>query len=197
MANLSKSEGKIMLKLFKDFSHDYNANSLSKEVGITSRGTLKILKKLQLKELLISKQQGKAVFYKVNLSDKYVSKIVETLLIAEARDNARRWIDEFRDIYQGTEIVLIFGSIIRNPKRAGDVDVLFVFKKGNYDKLANFVSEKNKLLFKKIHEIPQTMGDLKENLNRKNKALIDAVSTGYVLHGQDKLIEVVKNATSF
>ena len=197
MVSLSKSEGKVMLRLFKDFSQDYNANSLSKEVGITPRGTLKILKRLEAQELLISKQQGRAVFYKVNLDDKYVSKIVETLLIAEARENAKRWIDEFREVYQDTEIVLIFGSIIKNPKMASDVDVLFVFKKGKYDKVANFVSEKNKILFKKIHEIPQTMSDLKENLNKKNKALIDAVSTGYVLHGQDKLIEIVKNVTSF
>ena len=197
MVNLNKSEGRVMLKLFKDFSQDYNANSLSKKMEITPRGTLKILKKLKSKELLVSKQQGKAVFYKVNLNDKYVSKIVETLLIAEARENAKRWIDEFRGIYGDTEIVLLFGSIIRNPKKASDVDVLFVFKKGKYKKIAHFVSDKNRILFKGIHEIPQTVDDLKENLSRKNKAIIDAINTGYVLFGEDKLIKVVKNVTSF
>jgi len=196
MVNLTKSEGKVLLKIFKDFSKDYNANSLSKEVGLTPRGALKILKKLKANGLLKSKQLGKAVFYKATLEDHYTSKIIETLLIAEAREHAERWIDEFDDVYKTTEIVLLFGSIIKNPKKASDVDVVFVFRKGKYNKVRDFISKKNKTLFKKIHEIPQTIGDLKDNLKEGNKAMMDAVRTGYVLHGQDVLVKVIKNVTS-
>ena len=132
MITLTETEGRVLLKLFKDFSQAYNSNSLSKEIGITPRGTLKILKKLKSNQMLKSKQLGKATFYKPNLDDEYVSKIIEILLIAEARDKAERWIEEFKEIYNSSEIVLLFGSITKNPKEASDIDVIFVFKKRNY-----------------------------------------------------------------
>jgi len=197
MININKAESKLLLKIFKDFSRDYNANSISKEIGITPRGALKILKKLKAQNLLKDKQLGRAVFYKINFDDKYAIKIIETLLIAEARERAERWVKEFNDIFKSTDIVILFGSIIRNEKKAGDIDVLLVFKRREYDKISDFINKKNKILFKKIHEIPQTMQDLKENLREKNKAMIEAVREGYILHGQDKLIDVIKDVTSF
>lgn len=197
MVNLTESEGKLLLKIFKDFSVDYNANSISREVGLTPRGSLKILKKLEVDKLLRSKQLGKAVFYKATLDDPYTLKVIETLLMAEARKHAEIWIDEFKNIYKETEMILLFGSIIRNPQKANDVDAIFVFKKEKYNKIKNFVSEKNKTLFKKIHEIPQTANDLRDNLKRGNRAMIEAVKTGYVLYGQDNLVKIIKNVTRF
>ena len=197
MITLTETEGRVLLKLFKDFSQAYNSNSLSKEIGITPRGTLKILKKLKSNQMLKSKQLGKATFYKPNLDDEYVSKIIEILLIAEARDKAERWIEEFKEIYNSSEIVLLFGSITKNPKEASDIDVIFVFKKRNYKNIADFVEKKNKILFRKIHEIPQTITDLKENLRNGNKAMIDAIKTGYVLHGSEKVVEVMRDVTGF
>ena len=197
MINLTRNEGKALLILFKDITGNHNANSLSKKLGISRVGTMKMLKKLEARRLLKSKQLGKAVFYKPTLEDFYTSKIIETLLIAESREHAERWIDEFKAVYKETEIVLLFGSITRNQKKASDVDVVFIFKKGKYDKVRDFVSKKNKTLFKKIHEIPQTIRDLKDNLRDGNKAMLDAVRTGYVLHGQDALVKVIKNVTGF
>ena len=195
MASLTNKESEILLKLFKDFNRDYNANSISKEVKVTPRGALKILKKLEENKLIKGRQLGRAVFYHVNLEDEYVCKIIETLLIAEAREKASRWLEEFKDIFKDSDIIIVFGSIIRNPKEANDIDVLFVFKESKYRKIADFIKDKNKILFKKIHDIPMTIKDLSENL-KHNKAIIDAVGTGYVLSGSDKLIKVVKNVTS-
>jgi len=196
MVLLTNKENEILLKLFKDFSSDYNANSISKEISITPRGALKILKKLKEGGLIKGRQLGRAVFYKVKLEDGYVCKIIETLLIAEAREKASRWLEEFKSIFKDAEIIVIFGSIIRNPKEANDIDVLFVFKESKYRKITDFIESKNKILFKKIHSIPQTMKDLNESL-KNNKAVKDAVRTGYVLHGQDKLIKVIENVASF
>ncbi len=172
MVSLTKKESEIVLKLFKDFSKNYNANSISKEINISSRGALKILKHLEKKHLVTSKKLGKAVFYKLSLDDLYVRKIVELLLIEESRNKAQRWIEEFKEIFDYTEAVIIFGSIIKNPQHARDVDVLLVYERKNHEKISNFISAKNKVLFKKIHDIPQTLEDLKENL-KKNPAIID------------------------
>lgn len=197
MKTLTETESRVLLKIVKDYSHAYNAHSLSKEIGITPRGTLKILKKLASEKMLTGRRLGKAVFYKPNLHDIYTAKVIETLLIAEAREKAERWNEELKEVYPHTEMVLLFGSIIRNAKEARDIDVVFVVKKEEYKAIADFVSKKNKVLFKKIHEIPQTRADLKENLRNGNKALIDAVKTGYVLHGADIYVEVLKDVTRF
>ncbi len=195
MVSLTKKESEILLKLLKDFSIDYNSNSISKEVEISPRGSLKILKHLEKESLVIGKKMGKAVFYRLNLKDLYTAKIIETLLIEETRNKAQRWLDEFRDILDYTEIAVIFGSIIKNSKHASDIDILLVYDRKNYQRVSAFLNAKNKVLFKKIHDIPQTMEDLKENL-RKNPAIIDAIRTGYVLHGYDKLVGVIKDVTT-
>ena len=196
MASLTKKEGEVLLKLFKDFSRDYNANSISKQVSITPRGALKMLKNMEKEKLITGRKLGKAVFYKPNLTDIYTIKIIETLLIGETRDKATRWLHEFEDVFKDTEIVIIFGSIIKNPAHANDIDILFVFEKKNYKKVSAFINERNKVLLKKIHSIPQTMEDIKENL-KKNEAIKEAIRTGYVLHGFDKLVGVIKDVTSF
>ncbi len=196
MTSLTDKESEILIKLFKNFSTNYNANSISKEVGLSPRGSLKILKRLEKNGILAGKKLGKAVFYKLNLQDLYASKIMETTLIKETRTKAMRWIDEFKEIFDYTDIVLIFGSVIKNPKHASDIDVLFVYKKKNYKIVSNFILAKNKILFKKIHDIPQTIQDLKENL-KNNPAIIDAIKNGYILHGYDKIVEVIKDVTIF
>lgn len=197
MVSLTPKENEVLLTLFKDFSKNYNANSLSKQVGITSRGALKILKNLQKQNLLVSKKFGKAVFYKINLGDYYTFRTIETLLIYDARENVSRWLSEFKELFKEVEIVIIFGSIVREPKKANDLDVLLVFKQKKMKPVKHFINEKNKILLKPIHPVIQSPNDIKNNLKKKDPIILNALRRGYVLHGYDKLIEVVKNVTSF
>lgn len=197
MSSLTPKESEVLLTLFKDFSKDYNANSLSKQVGITPRGALKILKNLQKQQLLTSKQFGKAVFYKLNLDDYYTFRTIETLLIYEAREKASRWLSEFKGLFKDVEIVIIFGSITREPKKANDIDLLLVFRQKKMKLVKHFISEKNKILLKPIHPVIQSPNDIKKNLKKKDPVVLNALRRGYVLSGYDKLIEVVKNVTSF
>lgn len=197
MSSLTSKENEVLLKLFKDFSRDYNANSLSKQINITPRGALKILKNLQKQGLLISKQFGKAAFYKINLEDYYTFRIIETLLIHEARERVPRWLAEFEKIFKDIEIAVIFGSIIRNPKKANDIDLLLVFTQKKMKLVKNFINKKNKILLKPIHPVIQSPNDIKNNLKKKDQVVLNALQRGYVLHGYDKLIKVVKYVTSF
>lgn len=196
MPILKNREGKIVVKLWKDFTRDYNANSLSKEIHLSPRGTLKILKKLEHEGILVGKKLGKAVFYKTNVKDNYVAKIIETLLMAEAREKSVRWLEEFKEIYKETKIVVLFGSATRNLKEAKDIDIIIVYEQKKNKKIQEYIAMKNKIMVKQIHDIPQTIQDLKENLKKRNPAIIDAIRTGYVLHGQDKLIEVLNHVAS-
>ena len=197
MKTLTQKESEALLLLFKDFSKNYNANSISSVLEITPRGALKILKGLKERNMLISKTFGKAVFYKINFKDNHTAKAVETLLMQEAKENASRWVSEFRELFEFAEVVILFGSSVRTPKKANDLDILIVVSQKNLDMVEEFVKTKNKILLNPIHPIYQSPNDIKNNLQKKQAVVINALRLGYILHGYEKIMEAVKNATSF
>ena len=83
MKGLSNKEIEILLVLAKNFSKDYNANNITKEINITRQGALKAMKNLEKNEFLKSKQMGKATFYKINLEDYNTFITLETLFIKD------------------------------------------------------------------------------------------------------------------
>jgi len=197
MKSPTNKENEALLVLFKEFSSDYNANSISKKLNITPRGALKILNNLYLEKTLIRRKLGKAIFYKVNFEDNYSMKLIETLLIKETREKASRWLSEFEGLFGIVEIALIYGSVVRNYEKAKDVDLLLVIKKDNYKEVSKFIDEKNNILLKPVHPLILVLSDLEKNLKSKNPAMINAIREGYILYGHDKIIGVVKHVTSF
>ena len=49
---------------------------------------------------------------------------------------------------------------------------------------------------KKLHPIKQTRDDLRKNILKRDKVIIDAIKNGIVLHGHEKIIGMIKNVTS-
>ena len=197
MKTQTEKENEMLLLIFKDFNTDYNANSISKKLNITPRGALKIMNNLFSERILIRKKFGKAIFYKFNFEDNYARKLIETLLIKESKEKASRWLSEFEGLYEIVQIVLVYGSVVRAYEKARDIDVLLVMEKNKYKEVSKFIEEKNNILMKPIHPLIMTLSDLQKNLKNKNPAMINAIKEGHVLNGQDKLIEVIKNVTSF
>ena len=186
-------EKKIVLRLFKDFTVDYNSSSIAKVLNKTRVGTFKALNSLEKDTIVKGRILGKARFYRINLEDEYARKNVETLLMEEAK-NYTRWKDELNELFGLTYIVILFGSIIRNEEKANDIDLLLVFDIKNNSKINQFIKEKNQLLIKKLHPIKQTKGDLIKNIIKRDKVVIDAIRSGIVLHGHEKIIGMIKNA---
>lgn len=188
-------EKKIVLRLFKDFTMDYNSSSIAKVLGKTRVGTFKAFNSLEKDSIVKGRNLGKARFYKINLEDEYARKNVETLLMEEAK-NYIRWKDELSQLFELTDIIILFGSIIRNEEKANDVDLLLVFNKKNNNKVNQSIKEKNQLLIKKLHPVKQTRDDLRKNIIKGDKVIIDAIKNGIVLHGHEKIIWMIKNVTS-
>lgn len=197
MKGLSEKEIEILLVLVKDFSSDYNANSISKKIDITAAGAFKALKNLKKRKLVVSKRMGKAIFYKVNLADYYTFRTIETLIIGEARENAQRWLDEFEELLNHVEIAIMFGSMVRNPKKANDIDLMLVFKKEKSKIISKLVEERRAISTKPIHIVKQTLSDLKDNLKKRDKVILNVIKNSHILCGHDKLTEVIKDVTSF
>jgi Fe-S cluster biosynthesis and repair protein YggX len=196
MEGLSNKEIEILLVLFKDISIEYNSNNITKKMRITPAGAFKAMKNLERRNLIVGKKMGKAVFYKVNLKDYYAFRTMETLLINESRIKASRWLNEFKDLFKYTEIIIIFGSILKDPKKANDIDLLTVFKKENDENINNVIKERRLISTKPIHIIKQTTADLENNIKKKDKVILNVIKNGDILYGHEKLLEVIKNVTS-
>lgn len=196
MTTLTQKEKEALLILFKDFSSYYNANSLSKLLSISRIWAMKLLKKLNNNNILKDKKIGKSIVYKVNLDDDYIRNLMAFLLADEA-NNFKRWKDEFKKLFKGKRIILLYGSAIKNYEKARDIDIISVIEKEEYKEVAKVIAERQKFLSKKIHSIELTINDILKNLQEKQKAMTDIVKNAIVLYGQYKYVEIIQNVTGF
>lgn len=197
MKNITKNEMNALIILFKEISNNYNANNLSKELGISSMGTLKILKDLERKDILKSAQFGKAVFYKLNFNNDYVNAYLKFLLQNEAEQSiprVRKWVKEIRKLKKDAEIGILFGSVLKTDNYK-DIDLLLVLKESQNNKIKKLIDDLNKINIKKIHIIRQTKKDLEQNLNKEDEVIINIIKKGIILFGYDSIIEIIKNVT--
>ncbi len=155
---------------------------------------MKMLKKLLNENLLISKKIGKSTIYKLRLEDDYVRKLLAFLLADEA-NNFKRWKEEFRKLFKGDRIIMIYGSAIRNYAKASDIDIMLVIKKSEYKDVKKVIEKRQKILPKKIHSIELTSADLLQNIKEGKKPIIDIVQTAIILYGQDEYVDLLKNVT--
>ncbi len=191
---MTPKEQEVMLLLFKNFSSHYNANTLSKKIGLSRPGALKIVKSLKKQGLVVSKQYGKAIFYKVNLESDYNKQIVKTLLMGEAREKGRRWLHEFKAFFEHLEMAVLFGSAVRDYSKANDVDIILVLAQKKIKVVQELINDKNRILVKPIHPLWQSPNDIVKNLALPDPVIVNALRFGYVLHGYDLLIDAVHKA---
>ncbi|HIG93296.1 TPA: hypothetical protein HA242_05155 [Candidatus Woesearchaeota archaeon] len=190
MKEITKAEMDVVLALVKSPEVIYNANSLSKVIGITPMGTLKILKRLEQESIVKSKKIGKAITYKVNVEDPYAHQYVSLILAREAHyanPQIKRWIHEIKRI-KGAEVIVLFGSVLEksNPN---DIDVLLVTDQKRFPKLHQEIEELRVMNIKKIHPMYQTYGDIIKNIKKRDKPLLNAIK-GIVVLGQEKFMEI-------
>ena len=196
MITLTQKERETVIILFKDYTTYYNANSISKVLGISHVGAQKILKRLLQENLVASKTIGKSIIYKLDFNDTYVVQLVAFLLADEA-NKFKRWKEEFKEIFRGDRIVMLFGSVVKDYAQAKDIDVMIVMDYKAIKEVNAILNKREKMLPKKLHVIKLTHQDLFENLKKKDKAITDIVKNAIILYGQDKYVGIMKNVTSF
>lgn len=196
MIELTKKEQEALLILYKDFTFFHNSNSMSKVLGVSQVGAMKILKRLEKSGILKSKRIGKSVTYKINLKEEIARKLIGFALINEAR-KYERWEREFELFYKKWRIVLFYGSASRDYEHARDIDVMIIHPKKDFKEVYNGIIDKQKILPKKLHAIQATKEDLLRNLKDKNKAMVEIIRTAIVLHGYDDYIGIINGFATF
>jgi len=199
MMEITKN-GKMALKLiFTDFLTSYNSYSMKDKIGLSNAGSLKLLRSLGEKGLLVSDKMGNAIFYKLNFKNGYLLKLLELIFLdySSLSSFVKGWIYDLRSFIPFTKAVLLFGSILKKEKNAGDVDVCFILKNSkDYPKLQAKVSEVNKKNRLRIHPLYLTAKDFEKKLKEKNQPLLEMVKSCVVVHGQEVFVEVLKNVQS-
>lgn len=193
-------KGKMALKLiFTDFFTNYNSYSIKGKIGISNAGSLKLLRNLNEKNLLVSEKLGNAIFYKPNLKNEYLIKLLELIFLDNSNLSAfvKGWIEDLKSFIPSAKAILLFGSILKKGKIAKDVDVCFILEKPeDYSKLQAKVSDINKKNRLKIHPLYLTEKEFERKLKEKDKPLVEIVKSCIVVHGQELFVEVLKNVQS-
>ena len=193
MKDITFNEIRLVLRILKSPEEDYNANNLSKVLSISPMGALKIAKRLVKEEVLTSRQIGKGIFYSINFKNPYAKQYLQFLLKREGEYSApyiKRWISEIRKI-KNSELAILFGSVLSKSETAKDIDVLFVVSQKIFNELKKEIGQINRMNDKKIHPVFQSIQDIKDNIKKQDKVVLNAIK-GIVIFGEDTLLEVIE-----
>ncbi|MCK5449887.1 winged helix-turn-helix transcriptional regulator [Candidatus Pacearchaeota archaeon] len=197
METTKNSPQKILIILLKDFTKSHTITSLAKEIGMSRTGVWKTLKKMETEKLIILFPigSGKTSIFNIKLNwDNIITlKNLEIFLTKESIKN-QRWTHNFAEIEKKVDFLIIYGSILQTPKQANDIDILSVVSNNNnFIDIEKVTAKIQKIQIKKIHALNFTEQELKNELTKPNKALIDAIKKGTVLFGQEKFIKFIKS----
>ena len=193
MENITDNEMLFILNIFKSPEIDFNANSMAKHLDISSMGALKIAKRLEKENILVSKELGKAKFYKLNLKNGYVVQYLMFLLRRESEQSSsyiKVWVNEIKKI-KNADAAILFGSVLRKQKDAKDIDVTLITNKKRFSKLKNEIEGINLINAKKLHPMYQTKNDFIKNIKSQDKVLLNAIK-GVVAFGEEIIIKLLE-----
>ena len=193
MRDIAKNEMLFILGIFKNPATEYNASSIARAIGISPMGALKIARRLEKEGVIVSRQLGRARFYQLAPENDYVREYIKFLLKREAEQAssyAKIWLREINKI-KNADFALLFGSVLNKQKEAKDIDVLLAAEQKRFQKLKEEVEKINFVNIKKLHPVYQSKGDIKNNIKKQDKIILNALK-GIVAFGEDAFIDVME-----
>ncbi len=186
----------VLLDLLKDFSNTHTITALANELSLSRVGMWKILKKLEEKKFIIIKAVGRGKTSTSLVSLNWENLLVEktlSLYLTEEAVKQRRWQVNFTDLEKMVDFVILYGSTVHSPQEAKDIDILGIVPKKNFIKIQKITDKVQKTQSKKIHALSFTESEFKAELQRPNRAFIDAVKKGIILFGQENFVRFIKD----
>ena len=187
---------RVLTILLKEPFSVHTATSLAKTLRITRQGIWKRLNKLRKSDLVnlefVGKTKTSTATVKLNWANPITEKTLSLLLMKESL-KLQRWRANFAELENNTDFLILFGSILINPKEANDIDILLVANKKKFKTIETIVIKIQQTQLKKIHLIDLTAVEFSYELKKSNKSYIDAVKKGMVLYGQDSFVQFIKD----
>lgn len=195
METKSSSGERVMVKLLKEPFSLHTITSIAKDIKLTRQGTWKAINKLEKDRIItienVNNTKTSTAIIKLNWSNPITEKTLSLLLTKESV-KYQRWRINFAEMERNVNFIILFGSILNNPKDANDIDLLAIAGKKNFKAVEETIARIQQTQLKKIHLVDLTAEELSHELKRPNKAYIEAFKKGVVLYGQNNFIQFVR-----
>jgi len=196
----NKADIKILKTLLKHFTTKWIITSLAKEINTSRVGIWKALKKLEKEKLIFLSPIGESKTSTFNISFNWKNPILEkklSLILTEDALKNQMCLNDFIELKNKFDFLILYGSFIQSSKDANDIDILgVVSNKNNFLSIEEIIKRIQKTQIKKIHLENFTQNELKAEILKPNRVFIDAIKKGIVLFGQEKFIKFIRNLSS-
>ena len=186
---------RVLVILLKEPFAMHTATSIAKALNITRQGIWKTINKLAENKLInleyVGNGKTSTATMKLNWPNPITEKTLSLLLTKESLKQ-QRWRVNFAELENNVNFLILFGSILNNPKEANDIDILAIENKKNFKAVEKIVIKVQQTQLKKIHIIDLTEIEFSQELKKPNKVYLDAVKKGVILFGQDNFIQFIR-----
>ncbi len=192
---LTMNERHVLRFLAASTGKDYSMNEIAKLCKLTPNGAHKLLTKLEKEGVLKAKPIANLKAYKLDFESEKTARVLELAFMPDSLEGrVKLRADDLKQLKVVTKSCVLFGSYITTKKEPGDLDVLFVLERKNFEAYKQALSKVQDITPIKIQDVVQTTDDLQQNLKKGDPIVVEALRNGIVLWGFDVLVQVVKNA---
>jgi predicted nucleotidyltransferase len=160
----NSTEG-VLAVLLKEPFLIHTATSVARALSITRQGIWKTLNKLEKNKLINLEPIGSAKTSTAIIHLKWENPVVEktlSLLLTKEASKQQRWEVNFAELKTNVKFLILFGSILINPKEANDIDILAVVDRKNFKAVEETTAKIQQTQLKKIHLIDLTEAEFNQ-----------------------------------
>lgn len=192
---LTMNEKHVLRFLAASTGKDYSINDIAKTCKLTPNGAHKLLAKLEKEALLKAKPIANIKAYGLDFESEKTARVLELAFMPDALEGrVKLRAEDLKQLKAVTKACILFGSYITTKKEPGDLDVLFVLERKNFEAYKQALSKVQDITPVKIQDVVQTTDDVEQNLKKSDPIVVAALREGIVLWGFDVLVQVIKNA---
>ena len=192
---LTKNEKYVLRFLATSIGKDHSINEIARSCQLTPNGAYKLLAKLEKEGVLKAKQIANIKSYQPDFENEKTARVFELSLMPDKLDGrAKSRADDIKPLKAITQTCILFGSYITTKKEPGDLDILFILKRANFEAYKKALASAQDIIPIKIQDVVQTADDVCQNLKKGDPVVAEVLRKGIVLWGQDTIVQVIKNA---
>lgn len=169
MISISDNDSAIIDFLIKNYSKRYTIREIALNLKISPAGAHKSLKKLEEGNIVKSEKLGTGLFYEVNFENR-AAKHLACFVISQGKEHSLGELKEFVKAIIVNKKVLVVSDTHDHAKIKTDASKLFG------DKSIVIMSEE----------------EFMENIRRAEKEIVEILSTGSVVYGEEILIKAIR-----
>ncbi|VVB81273.1 Uncharacterised protein [uncultured archaeon] len=193
---LTANEKGVLRLLASSAGKNLSMNEIGKACGVSSGGAYKILTKLGKEGILKVENIANIRAYRLDFESEKTSRVLELALMSDSLEGrVRARAEDLKALKTVAKACILFGSYITTKKEPGDLDVLFVLERKNFEAYKKALAKVQDIVPVKVQDVVQTGDDLRNNLKNNDPIVVEALRNGVVLWGFDVLVQVMKNVS--